>query len=55
MSGHGSNLLVVYHVGTPLPNEQSLGFKLLDLQTKQQIVADQRIPLSKKATLVWVG
>lgn len=55
LSGHGSYLLVVYHIGNPLPSEQSLGFKLLDLQTRQQIIADQRLPLSKKATLAWVG
>lgn len=55
MSGHGSFLLVVYHAGNPLPNEQSLGFKLLDLQRQQQIIADQRLPLTKKSILSWVG
>jgi chromosome transmission fidelity protein 4 len=55
MSGHGSQLLIVYHAGNPLPSEQSLAFKLLDLSTQQQIVADQRVTLSKKTTLVWLG
>lgn len=55
MSGHNNQLIVVYHAGNPLPNEQALGFKLFDLNTQQQTVADQRIPISKKATLSWIG
>jgi chromosome transmission fidelity protein 4 len=55
MSGHGSQLIVVYHNGMGLPGSQCLAVKLIDLDTSTQVIADQRLPLSPKANLSWLG
>ena len=55
MSGHGSQLIVVYHNGLGLPGSQCLAVKLFDLDTSTQVIADQRLPLSPKANLSWLG
>ena len=55
MSGHGTQLIVVYHNGMGLPGSQCLGVKLIDLDTNTQVIADQRLPLSPKANLSWLG
>ena len=55
MSGHGSQLIVVYHSGMGLHGSQSLAVKLIELDTSKQVVADQPLPLSPKANLSWLG
>lgn len=55
MSGHDNQLFVVYHCGVGAPGHQCLAAKLIDLDTSTQVIADQRLPLSPKANLSWIG
>ena len=55
MSGYSSQLLVALHLSNPLPDEQALGVKLLDLRDNRQILSDDRLALSPKASLAWLG
>ncbi|XP_048577414.1 WD repeat and HMG-box DNA-binding protein 1 isoform X2 [Nematostella vectensis] len=55
MSGHLNQLVLTYHAGNPLPDEQALGVKVLDLAAGRQTVNDQRLTISKKSTLSWIG
>ena len=53
MSGYRDQLMVVYHMDNPLPGEQALAVKCLDL--KQNLITEERVTLSEKATLSWLG
>ena len=55
MSSHGGQLLIAYHAANPLPGEQAIGIKLLDLDNSKQVVGEERLTLSRKATLSWLG
>lgn len=55
MSGHKNQLMVVFHINNPLPGEQALALKLLDLKHNQEIIAEERVLLSEKSTLAWLG
>ena len=55
MSGHKNQLMVVFHINNPLPGEQALAVKLLDLKHNQEINAEERALLSEKSTLAWLG
>lgn len=55
MSGHRDQLMVVFHINNPLPGEQALALKLLDLKYSKELIAEERVLLSKKTTLSWLG
>ena len=55
MSGHKDQLMVVFHVNNPLPGEQALALKLLDLKRNRELIAEERVILSEKTTLSWLG
>ncbi|KAF5901716.1 WD repeat and HMG-box DNA-binding protein 1 isoform X1, partial [Clarias magur] len=56
MSGHGDQLLIVYHRGTGFDGDQALGVQLLQLGPKRkQILQGEALPLSRKAHLSWLG
>lgn len=55
MSGHKNQLMAVFHINNPLPGEQALALKLLDLKHNQEIIAEERVLLSEKSTLAWLG
>eukprot|EP00850_Spirogloea_muscicola_P012300 SM000079S22418 [mRNA] locus=s79:8874:14531:- [translate_table: standard] len=55
MAGHEEKLAVVTHAGPPLASgDQVMNFVLYDM-CKQQVVASDRLPLSRAATLAWLG
>jgi len=45
--------MVVYHLDNPIPGEQALAAKFLDL--RENIITEERLTLSEKSTLSWVG
>ena len=45
--------MFAYHKENPLPGEQALAVKFLDL--KQNLITEERVTLSEKATLSWLG
>ncbi|CAH3160505.1 unnamed protein product [Porites lobata] len=53
MSGYKDQLMFAYHKENPLPGEQALAVKFLDL--KQNLITEERVTLSEKATLSWLG
>lgn len=53
MSGRDCQLMVVYHLDNPIPGEQAVAVKFLDL--RENIVTEERVTLSEKSTLSWVG
>ena len=53
MAGHKDKLMVVFHIANPLPGEQAMAVKLFDL--KKEIIQEERVILSGKATLSWLG
>ena len=53
MSGYKDQLMFAYHKENPLPGEQALAVKFLDL--KQNLITEERVTLSGKATLSWLG
>ena len=53
MSGYKDQLMVVFHKDNPLPGEQALAVKFLDL--KQNAIMEEMVTLSEKATLAWLG
>ena len=55
MSGHKNQLMVVFHINNPLPGEQALALKLLDLKHNKELIAEERVLLSEKSTLAWLG
>lgn len=55
MSGHRDQLMAVFHINNPLPGEQALALKLLDLKCNKELIAEERVLLSKKTTLSWLG
>lgn len=55
MSGHKEQLMVVFHINNPLPGEQALALKLLDLNCNKELIAEERVLLSEKTTLSWLG
>ncbi|XP_022092960.1 WD repeat and HMG-box DNA-binding protein 1-like [Acanthaster planci] len=57
IAGHGNQLIIVYHAGTGVPGEQCLGVQLLHVGGRKKccIVSGDRLPVSPKATLVWLG
>ena len=52
-SGRDCQLMVVYHLDNPIPGEQALAAKFLDL--RENIITEERVTLSEKSTLSWVG
>ncbi|XP_017282210.1 WD repeat and HMG-box DNA-binding protein 1 [Kryptolebias marmoratus] len=56
MSGHGEQLLVVYHRATAFDGEQALGVQLLQLShRKKQLISGEPLPLSPRSYLSWLG
>ncbi|XP_030016993.1 WD repeat and HMG-box DNA-binding protein 1-like [Sphaeramia orbicularis] len=56
MSGHGEQLLIVYHRAAGFDGDQALGVQLLQFgERKRQVVHGEPLPLSPKAHLSWVG
>ncbi|XP_038044137.1 WD repeat and HMG-box DNA-binding protein 1-like [Patiria miniata] len=57
LAGHGNQLIIVYHAGTGVPGEQCLGVQLLHIGGKRKrcVVSGDRLPVSPKATLAWLG
>ncbi|XP_071962820.1 WD repeat and HMG-box DNA-binding protein 1-like [Antedon mediterranea] len=56
ISGHGNQLIVVYHMGTGVPGDQCLGVKLLHLRgKKRQVITGEMLPITPKSTLTWLG
>ncbi|KAL0969859.1 hypothetical protein UPYG_G00233310 [Umbra pygmaea] len=55
MSGHGEQLLIVYHRGTGFDGDQALGVQLLQFGQKRQVINGEPLPLSRKAHLSWLG
>jgi len=55
MSGHKDQLMVAFHINNPLPGEQALALKLLDLNCNKELIAEERVLLSEKTTLLWLG
>uniref|UniRef100_A0A672ZVI2 WD repeat and HMG-box DNA-binding protein 1 n=1 Tax=Sphaeramia orbicularis TaxID=375764 RepID=A0A672ZVI2_9TELE len=56
MSGHGEQLLIVYHRAAGFDGDQALGVQLLQFGgRKRQVVHGEPLPLSPKAHLSWVG
>lgn len=53
MAGHKDQLMVAFHAGNPLPGEQAVAVKFLDL--RQNLITDERVTLSEKSTLAWLG
>ena len=52
-SGRDCQLMVVYHLDNPIPGEQALAAKFLDL--RENVITEERVTLSEKSTLSWVG
>nr|XP_015809211.2 WD repeat and HMG-box DNA-binding protein 1 [Nothobranchius furzeri] len=56
MSGHGEQLLIVYHRATGFDGEQALGVQLLQLShKKRQLISGEPLPLSRRSYLSWLG
>ncbi|XP_068110818.1 WD repeat and HMG-box DNA-binding protein 1 [Hyperolius riggenbachi] len=56
MSGHGEQLLIVYHRGTGFDGDQCLGVQLLELsKKKRQILHGDPLPLTRRSYLAWLG
>ncbi|XP_061886492.1 WD repeat and HMG-box DNA-binding protein 1 isoform X1 [Entelurus aequoreus] len=56
MTGHGEQLLIVYHRGTGFDGEQLLGVQLLQFgQKRRHIINGEPLPLSLKSFLCWLG
>lgn len=55
MSGHGSQLMIIYHRGMGIPGEQCLGVTLLDVREWKREIPEDALPLSAKSTLAWAG
>ncbi|NXO02703.1 WDHD1 protein, partial [Rhinopomastus cyanomelas] len=56
MSGHGEQLMIIYHRGTGFDGDQCLGVQLLELgKKKKQILHGDPLSLTKKSYLSWVG
>ena len=51
MAMHGGELVVAYHAANPLPGEQAIAIQLLDLDRSKQVIAAERLTLSRKAIL----
>ncbi|XP_070571111.1 WD repeat and HMG-box DNA-binding protein 1-like isoform X2 [Ptychodera flava] len=56
LAGHGTQLLIIYHMATGIPGDQCLGVKLLSVYGQQKhIVSGDQLPISSQSTLVWLG
>ncbi|XP_061100931.1 WD repeat and HMG-box DNA-binding protein 1 [Conger conger] len=56
MTGHGEQILIVYHRGTGFDGDQALGVQLLNLgQRRRQVIHGEPLPLSRKSHLSWMG
>uniref|UniRef100_A0A665WXL0 WD repeat and HMG-box DNA-binding protein 1 n=1 Tax=Echeneis naucrates TaxID=173247 RepID=A0A665WXL0_ECHNA len=56
MTGHGEQLLIVYHRATGFDGEQALGVQLLQLgRKKRKIISGEALPLSHRSYLSWLG
>ncbi|KAM8921256.1 WD repeat and HMG-box DNA-binding protein 1 [Pelodytes ibericus] len=56
LSGHGEQLIVVYHRGMGFDGDQCLGVQLLELgKVKRQVLHGDPLPLSRKGYLSWLG
>ncbi|CAJ1050041.1 WD repeat and HMG-box DNA-binding protein 1 isoform X2 [Xyrichtys novacula] len=56
MSGHGEQLLIVYHRATGFDGEQALGVQLLQFgRRKKQLIHGEPLPLSQRSHLSWLG
>uniref|UniRef100_A0AAQ6A2C9 WD repeat and HMG-box DNA-binding protein 1 n=1 Tax=Amphiprion ocellaris TaxID=80972 RepID=A0AAQ6A2C9_AMPOC len=56
MSGHGEQLLIVYHRATGFDGDQALGVQLLQFsRRRRQIINGEPLPLSHKSHLSWLG
>ncbi|KAJ8341132.1 hypothetical protein SKAU_G00334230 [Synaphobranchus kaupii] len=56
MTGHGEQILIVYHRGTGFDGDQALGIQLLNFgQRKRQVIHGEPLPLSRKSYLSWLG
>eukprot|EP00794_Sanderia_malayensis_P017651 gene17651-19406_t len=51
-----TQLLIVYHQGTGLPECQCLGARLFEINSRRwNSLTEHQLPLSKKSTLSWLG
>eukprot|EP00112_Aurelia_sp_Birch-Aquarium-sp1_P022414 Seg631.2 transcript_id=Seg631.2/GoldUCD/mRNA.D3Y31 product="WD repeat and HMG-box DNA-binding protein 1" protein_id=Seg631.2/GoldUCD/D3Y31 len=51
-----TQIMIVYHQGTGLPDCQCLGMRLIEIgKTQWKTTVEHQLPLSKKATLIWIG
>lgn len=56
MTGHGEQLMIVYHRGVGFDGDQCLGVQLVELgKKKSQVLHGDPLPLGRKASLTWVG
>ncbi|XP_019626005.1 PREDICTED: WD repeat and HMG-box DNA-binding protein 1-like isoform X2 [Branchiostoma belcheri] len=56
MAAYGTQLLVVYHMGTGIPGDQLLGAQLLEVMGKRRRkVMEGHLPINPKSTLTWIG
>ncbi|XP_069466351.1 WD repeat and HMG-box DNA-binding protein 1 [Ambystoma mexicanum] len=56
MSGHGEQLMIMYHRGMGFDGDQCLGVQLMELGKKKcQVLHGDPLPLGRKAHLTWVG
>ncbi|XP_008298066.1 WD repeat and HMG-box DNA-binding protein 1 [Stegastes partitus] len=56
MSGHGEQLLIVYHRATGFDGEQALGVQLLQFgRRRRQLINGEALPLSHRSHLSWLG
>ncbi|XP_074522917.1 WD repeat and HMG-box DNA-binding protein 1 isoform X1 [Halichoeres trimaculatus] len=56
MSGHGEQLLVVYHRATGFDGDQALGVQLLQFgRRRKQLIHGENLPLSQRSFLLWLG
>lgn len=55
LSGHGEQLLIVYHRGTGFDGEQALGVQLLQFGQRKRQILNEPLPLSPSSHLSWMG
>ncbi|XP_035688519.1 WD repeat and HMG-box DNA-binding protein 1-like [Branchiostoma floridae] len=56
MAAYGTQLFVVYHMGTGIPGDQLLGAQLLEVSgRRRRKVLEGQLPISTKSTLTWIG
>ncbi|CAH0390384.1 unnamed protein product [Bemisia tabaci] len=55
MAGHGRKLVVVYHGGTPIPDDQALSYIVYDTDRLYSSSLSQPLPIAPKSELRWLG